>query len=589
MDKNNYQINPLSLLLLMLMEHKKKVVFLILLTMLLGVSSSVNAILLKNIIDTVTAHEGDALISNMLFWGFIFVVWYELINITYRLYDYFYLLTMPSMKGSIMEYFYSHVQKHSQMFFQNELAGNISNKIMETTHSLEHFVSTINEKIIKKITSVCIALVTIYYVHYTFAIIFSVWLLSFAAINLFFAPKINSLSSALAGKKALVSGKIIDAISNISAIRMFWRQNYEKKYLHNYVDKFIRSDVNFQWFLLKIRYVLGFICSVMTFGMIYYLTKLKSQNIITTGDFVLILSICSDVANEIWELSEEMGDALEDYGSFKQSCLLLSSHDIIDAHNAKKLEISKGEIEFRNVIFKYQEQNILFNDKSVAIPGKQKIGLVGYSGSGKTSFVNLISRLYDVDSGEILIDGQNIASVSQESLKDSISFIPQDPILFHRSVMENIRYGKLEASDEEVFEAARQAHIHDVIMSMPNKYNSLCGEKGGKLSGGQRQRVIIARAILKNAPILILDEATSSLDSLTEKLIQQSLEFLMQNKTVLVIAHRLSTLLSMDKILVFESGRIIECGAHDDLLKQRALYYKFWHSQNKTFMADEQG
>ena len=584
MHKDPYQIKPLSLLLLLLLKHKKKAMLLIFLTMIIGTSSSVNAILLKNIIDTADSFTGQALISNMLIWGGIYVLWSELWNITYRSYDYFYLKTMPMLKGSVIEYFYNHIQGHSHVFFQNELPGNISNRIMETTKSLEYFVSSVNEKIIKKFTSVIIALCTLYYVHYIFAAIFSAWLILFLLITMVFAPTINKFSSSLAGKKAQVSGKIIDAISNIGSIRMFWTHDYEKQYLNHYITKFIKSDINFQWFLLKIRYALGSVCTLMTFGMIYYLTKLKSQNIITTGDFVLILSICSDVANEIWELSEEMGDALEDYGSFKQSCLLLSEHNVVDSSSAKKLEVTQGAIEFRNVIFKYREQNILFNDKSITIPGKQKIGLVGYSGSGKTSFVNLISRLYDVDSGEILIDGQNIAKVTQQSLKDAISFIPQDPILFHRSIIENIRYGKLDASDEEVFEAAKKAHVHDVIMGMSSQYQSLCGEKGGKLSGGQRQRIIIARAILKNAPILILDEATSSLDSLTEQLIQESLEFLMKSKTVLVIAHRLSTLLSMDKILVFENGKIVESGSHEELMKQNGLYSKFWYSQNKHFI-----
>lgn len=213
----------------------------------------------------------------------------------------------------------------------------------------------------------------------------------------------------------------------------------------------------------------------------------------------------------------------------------------------------------------------------------QKIGLVGYSGSGKSTFVNLIMRLFDIRKGEILINGQNIQYVTKNSLRQNIAFISQDPILFHRSLMENIRYGNLEANDQEVIKAAKKAHAHQFILGSPEGYNTLVGERGIKLSGGQRQRIAIARAILKNAPILILDEATSNLDSVTEALIQQSLKELMRNKTVIVIAHRLSTLLKLDRILVFEDGKIIEDGTHKDLIKRAGLYATLWDLQIANF------
>jgi ATP-binding cassette subfamily B protein len=215
------------------------------------------------------------------------------------------------------------------------------------------------------------------------------------------------------------------------------------------------------------------------------------------------------------------------------------------------------------------------------------IGLVGYSGGGKSTFVNLIMRLYDVTAGSILIDGHDIRDVTQDSLHEKIGMIPQDPVLFQRSLMENIRYGRIDATDEEVIEAAKKAHAHEFIIGLSRGYDSLVGERGIKLSGGQRQRIAIARAILKNAPILILDEATSQLDSVTEALIQDSLWELMQNKTTIVIAHRLSTLLHMDRILVFEKGNIVEDGSHDDLLLQNKLYKKLWDAQVGGFLGDD--
>jgi ATP-binding cassette subfamily B protein len=581
-----YLTNPINVLFALLKEQKYKIMLLVMLIMLAGFSSSINAILLKNIVDAATQYSNNSFTSQMLLWGGLYVFWYEAMNLLYRLYDYLYMKTMPQIKGSVVDYFYNQVQQNNHAFFQSQLAGNISNRIIDLTKSVEYLLSSINEKIIKKLTSVSVALITIYLTNAVFAVIFISWLALCALITIFFTPTINNFSSKLAAQKAELSGRVVDAISNIAAIRMFDRYVHERQYLRFFIDKFKASDFSFQWFLLKIRYVFGLLCSIMMCLMLYFLTKLKIQEQITAGDFVLILSICSDVIGEIWDLSEEFGDALEDYGAFKQSCLLLIPSTINDLSNASSLQVTQGQIEFCNVVFSYSGQETLFNNKSLIIAGKEKIGLVGYSGSGKTSFVNLINRLYDIDSGQILIDGQNIAHVTQQSLKNAISFIPQDPMLFHRSIMDNIGYGKLGATSEEIIEAAKKAHIHDVIMNMPDGYNSLCGEKGDKLSGGQRQRIVIARAILKNAPILILDEATSSLDSLTENLIQSSLQYLMQNKTVLVIAHRLATLLEMDRILVFEKGRIVESGAHQALLQQKGLYYKFWHSQHQGYLTD---
>jgi len=250
-------------------------------------------------------------------------------------------------------------------------------------------------------------------------------------------------------------------------------------------------------------------------------------------------------------------------------------------------EIKMKQITFDHVKFHYKGTEPLFQDKSIEIKAGQKVGLVGYSGGGKSTFVHLILRLYDVTDGTILIDGQNIKSVTQDSLRENIAMIPQDPSLFHRSLIENIRYGRIDATDAEVVEAAAKAHAHEFIERLPQGYDSLVGERGVKLSGGQRQRIAIARAILKNAPILILDEATSQLDSVTENLIQDSLWELMQNKTTVVIAHRLSILLHMDHILVFDKGKIVEDGTHSKLLAKGRLYKNLWDAQVGGFLGDE--
>ena len=288
------------------------------------------------------------------------------------------------------------------------------------------------------------------------------------------------------------------------------------------------------------------------------------------------------IANQLVPFSEEVGTC-------KQALSIISpQHAIVDASSAKPLQISKGQIVFDKVHFQYKKGQSVFADKSITIDPGQRVGLVGFSGSGKSTFVNVILRFFDVDSGKILIDGQDIKSVTQESLRSQIAMIPQDPVLFHRSLEENIGYGRLDASKEEIIEASKKAHCHEFIEKLQDGYQSLVGERGVKLSGGQRQRIAIARAILKNAPILILDEATSSLDSVTENYIQESLALLMGERTTIVIAHRLSTLFHMDRILVFSEGRVIEDGTHNELLSLNGHYARLWSMQAGGFIGDPQ-
>jgi ATP-binding cassette subfamily B protein len=289
----------------------------------------------------------------------------------------------------------------------------------------------------------------------------------------------------------------------------------------------------------------------------------------------------------MFEMATRIRDFITGWGTVNQALKLLELPvEIQDKPNAEQLSVTRGEITFEHVRFHYKGAEALFENKSITIFPGEKVGLVGYSGSGKTTFVNLILRLFEVDKGSIKIDGQDIRDVTQDSLRANISLIPQDPILFHRTLMENIRYGRLSASNEEVIEASRKANAHDFIALLPQGYETYVGERGVKLSGGQRQRIAIARAILKNAPILILDEATSQLDSITENVIQESILELMKDKTTLVVAHRLSTLLSMDRIIVFDKGNIVEDGTHNELLAQGGLYKTLWEAQIGGFLPD---
>ena len=323
-------------------------------------------------------------------------------------------------------------------------------------------------------------------------------------------------------------------------------------------------------------------------ALLYVLITRWQAGLVTSGDFVFIFYTSFNVMIRIWHLSMEMPTIFKEIGVAKQALSIITPpHGVSDKPDATSLTVTKGEIVFENVRFQYRAGKDIFKDKNITIKAGQKVGLVGFSGSGKSTFVNLLLRFYDIDGGRILIDGQNIADVTQDSLRQNIAMIPQDTSLFHRSLMDNIRYGRLDATDEEVITVSKKAYCHDFIQDMPDQYNALVGERGVKLSGGQRQRIAVARAILKDAPILILDEATSSLDSLTEEHIQASLQDLMDGRTTIVIAHRLSTLSDMDRILVFKDGEIIEDGTHDDLRANGGHYETLWTMQVGGFLPEK--
>lgn len=289
----------------------------------------------------------------------------------------------------------------------------------------------------------------------------------------------------------------------------------------------------------------------------------------------------------LWTLGSSLPFLFQSFGIARQAYTLMRDpQDLGDLEGAKALKVARGEIVFDNVSFHYGE-NRLFQNKHVHIHGGEKVGLVGYTGAGKSTFVNLILRFFPLHHGKILIDGQDIAGVSLESLRRQIALIPQDPLLFHRTLQENICFGKPEAAEEEIIHASKLAHCHEFIRNLPRGYEAKVGERGTKLSGGEKQRIAIARAILVDAPILILDEATSSLDSVTERYIQDSLEKLMQGRTTIVIAHRLSTLSQMDRLLVFDKGKIVEEGSHTILLAKDGLYARMWRMQVGGFLPDQ--
>jgi ATP-binding cassette subfamily B protein len=384
------------------------------------------------------------------------------------------------------------------------------------------------------------------------------------------------------------SGILADTVTNNQNVKLLTGYSREIELFKNAAIK-VQKIKTISWNTSSIfDGIQGLLAIILEMGIIYLGITYWMKGQLSLGDFILLQSYVGLIIDRTWGFGRLVRDIYEGLADAEEMTLLLKTPiEITDAPSATQLKVEEGGIVFSAVGFNYNETRQVISNLNLTIPGKQKVALVGSSGSGKTTMVKLLLRMHDLTSGSISIDGQEINEVTQESLWNNISLVPQDPILFHRSLMENIRYGKPEASDEEVVAAAKLAHCHEFITSLSEGYNTFVGERGIKLSGGERQRVAIARAILRNAPILILDEATSSLDSESEALIQDALNSLMKNKTVIVIAHRLSTIMRMDRIIVVSKGGIIEDGTHNELLHNASGHYsQLWKIQAGGFITE---
>lgn len=504
----------------------------------------------------------------------------------YRLQGILMAWTLPNLEASVRQKMFSYTQHHSPSYFADHFAGSISNKISDMTHHLTQVTQLIMTLFIPVFVALMISIFLFAKVNLFFAFALITWFIIHIGICLGFGKKCGNFANIHSESRTTLTGKIVDSLTNNMNVKLFSRFRYEEQHigLYQYDEKM--KQWQSLWFIEKMKILLGIVgfvgvCIVLNGLMI----KFWQYDLITTGEVVFIFNTCWNITIMAWLAGLQMPILFQSMGVCKQALTIIQDpHEIKDEPDALPLKITKGRIVFDKVTFHYEPKKCIFENKSLVIEPGERIGLVGFSGAGKTTFVNLILRFFKVEKGKILIDGQDISKVTQESIREQISVIPQDTILFHRSILENIRYAKLDASDKEVKEAAKAAFAEDFIEKLPEKYETFVGERGVKLSGGERQRIAIARAILKNSPILILDEATSSLDSITEKEIQESLSFLMKGKTTIAIAHRLSTIASMDRILVFKKGKIIEEGTHHSLISAKGHYALMWSMQAKGFI-----
>lgn len=528
---------------------------------------------------TTTINPSDA-VSELMPIAIAYTVISFFLLFVFRLHDWAWLKISAPLRQHINLLLMDRMMNQSHHFYQNNFAGAISNKITDISTHVGRLYKIALDAFYSHGMSVIASIIALSRVGYRFGISMFIWIVFFGIISWIFSKHASHLSNVAATKMTSVVGFVVDILSNMISVRLFTGKEYEKGFLNDRLTSFIEADQQAKWFYILINSLQGLSFVVFHAVCTWYLIKGFRDGWITPGDFALVFTITVHVVNNLWSLSRDIRDFSESWGIVMQGMSILRAPvDIKDDVEAKPLVVTEGQIVFEKVQFKYKDALPFFHEKSVVIRAREKVGLVGYSGSGKSTFVNLILRLFEVNSGRILIDNQPIKMVTQESLRNLIAMIPQEPVLLHRSIMENIRYGKRDATDQEVIEAAKKARAHDFIAILKDGYYTVVGERGSKLSGGQRQRLSIARAILKNAPILILDEATSQLDVVTEGLIQTSIDQLMEGKTTIVVAHRLSTLLQMDRLLVFDRGQIVEDGSHEQLLAQGGLYATMWNAQ----------
>lgn len=501
--------------------------------------------------------------------------------------------------GFVNSYFQTHViadldnssfkiiHKHSFSFFNNNFTGSLVKKVNYFSRAFEAIADIITYDITSLITNITIITIVLSLKSPILGFVIILWVLAYMAINFLAAQyklKYDIIAS-LAQTK--LTANLADTITNNSNLKLFNGHQREVS-MFSELSKRLRLKRRLAWNLENVfESIQSSLIIILEVGFMYIGLKLWQKGQFGVGDFVLLQSYALIVMMKIWNFGKVVRRIYQNLADAEEMTEIREKEfEIKDHAQAKNLVVKESTIEFQDVDFNYYKTRKVLRRLNLKIQAQEKVALIGPSGAGKSTIVKLLLRNHDLSKGKILIDSQRILHVSQESLWQNISLVPQDPILFHRTLMENIRYSKPEASDKEVVQAAKLANCHEFITSFPEAYETYVGERGVKLSGGERQRVAIARAILKNSPILILDEATSSLDSSSEHLIQEALDTLMKNKTVIVIAHRLSTIRKMDRIIFIEEGQIKEEGTHEELLNiKNGKYRTLWELQAQGFVA----
>ncbi|HCG8215223.1 TPA: ABC transporter ATP-binding protein [Vibrio parahaemolyticus] len=529
--------------------------------------------------------------ADLIFYGVLLLVVMPLLVVVYSLLVHQTLLGNYPM--SIRWLAHRYLLNQSLNFYQDDFAGRVATKVMQTSLAVRETVMKSMDVFVYVTVYFTSMVVMLAAADWRLMIPMIVWLLVYIAIQIYFVPKLKDVASEQADARSTMTGRIVDSYTNIQTVKLFSHSQRETQYAEQGMKGFLNTVYR------QMRLVTGFDVAVeisnyiLVFSVAALSIYLWLDSAISVGAIAIAVSLALRVNGMSMWIMWEVGALFENMGTVVDGMKTLSKPiDIQDKPNAKDLVVSQGGIQFDNVSFHYGENKGVINHLNLDIKPGEKVGLVGRSGAGKSTLVNLLLRFHDVEEGSIKIDGQNIADVTQDSLRSKIGMVTQDTSLLHRSIRDNILYGNPTASEEELLKATKQAHAHEFIETLTDPfgnvgYDAQVGERGVKLSGGQRQRIAISRVLLKDAPLLVLDEATSALDSEVEAAIQESLNELMQGKTVIAIAHRLSTIAQMDRLIVLDKGNVVEQGSHQELIAHNGIYAQLWAHQTGGFLGEE--
>ena len=559
-----------------------------------GIATVLGFYLIGWLIDAAQAHGpgylGDNWIAFVLIAAFYLVVW----PMTMVANAAFNSVTLgPNLYALVLSRINKHTLGQSLTFFDNDFAGRIAQKSQQTARAVTDVVLEVTNIFGNALSGALSAVVMLGFIDWRLALAIALWLLAYVVLMYVYIPRVRVKSKLRAARRAVVTGQIVDTITNVATVKLFAQGDAEEMATNDALSGYREAGSAWAGTVVTFRLFIFTLAGVLPVALVGLSIWLWGQGLATAGDIAAAGLVSTRLATMTGWVSFASLGIFSNIGEIEDGIRTLSpAHAIDDKPDAIDPPRSNGAVEFRNINFGYGTPRAALNDFNLTIAPGEKIALVGASGAGKSTVTSLLLRLYDVEDGQVLLDGTDIREMTQDGLRRQIAMVRQETAMFNRSALENIRYGASEATLEDVVDAARKAEAHDFILELKDHrgrvgYDAHLGERGVKLSGGQRQRIALARAILKDAPILVLDEATSALDSEVEAAIQSSLETLMDGKTVLAIAHRLSTIARMDRIVVLQEGRIAESGTHDELLKLGGLYATFWGRQSGGFLVSQ--